>query len=212
MNTPSTKSLIDIERRTLTIVKLGGSLLDLEDLVDSLIVAIADLELPVVMTGGGPPADLVRQWNECGLISHREAHQLAVAAMSLNALQLAHTDTRLALVGSRSEAMEASTCGQIAILDIARVLPVEQSERRGLPSIPESWDATSDSIAAWLARAWHAELRLLKSASPGTRPDHCVDAWFNRASQGLSTLTWVNLRASVPEVSCLPLPLTVVGN
>lgn len=212
LNIPSTRSSIDDKQSKITVVKLGGSLLGLGDLVERLFVVVADVQTPVVVVGGGLAADRVRRWDGRGLVDGSEAHRLAILAMSLNARQLAHSHERLTIVGSRREAIEASADGRLPLLDTAPVLAAEQVRRPELPAIPESWDVTSDSIAAWLAKAWHAELLLLKSRSPGCRPDTHLDLWFRKASQGLTHLTWVNLRGSLSEISCLSLPLTAAGN
>ena len=188
-------------------VKLGGSLLNLDNLVDRLIAVVGELELPVVIVGGGPTADLVRHWDEHGLLRPSEAHQIAVAAMAFNGLQLAQADGRLSFAGSHSEAVDAAASGRIPVLDIMRVTSREQKAGCRSFVIPESWDVTSDSIAAWLAVAWHADLWLLKSVSPGTAPATHVDDWFAEASRTLPGLTWINLRDSEPVAVHLTLPL-----
>jgi len=212
LSTASTRSSIENEKSRLTVVKLGGSLLDLNGLVDTLIAAIGELAFPVVVTGGGPSADLVRHWDNCGRVSQNEAHKIGIAAMSFNGLLLSRTDGRLAFVGSRSEAVEAAARGQIPVLDVMMAIAVEQAERPDSPEIPESWDVTSDSIAAWLAEVWHAELWLLKSVPPGAAPALHVDKWFGRASQALPGLIWVNLRASESGPVRLTLPLAAAAN
>lgn len=208
----SAKSSIDGKPSKVTVIKLGGSLLDLDDVVDRLFSVAGNLETPVIVVGGGSAADRVRQWARRGLVDESAAHRLAIAAMSLNARRVVRSDTRLAIVASRVEATEVAAGGRLPLLDPELVLAAEQARRPELPAIPESWDVTSDSIAAWLARAWYAELLLLKSCSPGSKPDAHLDLWFRQASQGLTRLTWVNLRASVPEVCCLSLPLAATGN
>ena len=188
-------------------VKLGGSLLELDHLVDTLISVIGDLVCPVVVTGGGSFADLVRYWDNRGRVSRNEAHNIGVAAMSFNGLQLSRNDERLAFVGSRNEAVDAAASGRVPVLDIMLAMAVEQAKQPDLPEIPMSWDVTSDSIAAWLAEVWHAELWLLKSVPPGATPAAHVDKWFGQASRALPGLIWVNMRASEPESVQLTLPL-----
>lgn len=192
-------------------VKLGGSLLDLADVADRLTAVCSGLSAPVVVVGGGSAADRVRQWDRRQLVDSGEAHRLAIRAMSLNARRLARSDPRLTIADSRRGAAEAVAAGQLPLLNASYVLAVEQSRSPQLPCLPESWDVTSDSIAAWLARAWRGDLILLKSVSPRSDPQVHLDRWFGQASRGLSQLTWVNLRASEPEISRLSLPLTDTG-
>jgi aspartokinase-like uncharacterized kinase len=190
------------------VVKLGGSLLDVDDLPDRLLAALSDVDHPIVVVGGGSAADLVRQWNSQGLVNDSEAHRLAIAAMSFNALQLAASDRRLVLVKSRDAALEASLDGWLPLLDATSTLLEALAVPSQWPSLPESWEVTSDSIAAWLACAWNGDLRLLKSVPSGAAPLDHVDAWFEHASRGLEKLTWINLRALPLEVTSLPLPIS----
>lgn len=205
-NTPSTRSSTDDATATSvpTVIKLGGSLLDLEDVIDRLAAAVDDLTLPLVVVGGGSAADLVRQWDRLDQLTDRDAHQLAIAAMSFNAHTLAQSDHRLAFVSSRAAAADAVHKGRIPLLDAVAVLATEERQQPGLPTIPASWDVTSDSIAAWLARAWEGRLRLLKSVDPQSGALD-VDAWFPTAAQGLMHIDWVNLRRT-PAVA---IPVTV---
>lgn len=185
-------------------IKLGGSLLDLEDLTDRLLGVIRDIPLPLILTGGGPLADSVRQWDSNGLVTDREAHQLAIAAMSFNATSLARRDHRFSVVASHKEALDRGRQGQIPLLDAMEVLAAEEGRRLDLPVIPRSWDVTSDAIAAWLARAWGAELWLLKSVDP-IDVERDVDRWFFKAAAGLSEFCWVNLRSAAPIPVSVPL-------
>ena len=69
-------------------------------------------------------------------------------------------------------------------------------------TVPHTWDATSDSIAAWLATELHtSELVLLKSVS---RPSGVmanaaraglVDRCFPDAAARIPQVSWVNLRS-----------------
>jgi aspartokinase-like uncharacterized kinase len=68
-------------------------------------------------------------------------------------------------------------------------------------SLPETWETTSDSIAARLADHLGASLVLLKSASPGAVRDRAelsrtgfLDPAFPRVSRRLERVTVVNLK------------------
>lgn len=176
-------------------IKLGGSLLDLDDLVERLLDVINEVSFPLLVTGGGGLADFVRQWDDQGLLTEHEAHQLAIASMSFNAGNLAQRDNRFQVVASYDDALGVTSLGRIPLLDVMQVLFAEERRRPALPTIPRSWDVTSDSIAAWLARAWGADLWLLKSVDPvDVHGD--VDQWFFEAAKGLSEFRWVNLRSA----------------
>ncbi|MCH2201861.1 MAG: hypothetical protein MK102_07815 [Fuerstiella sp.] len=195
-----------LRKRNCTVVKLGGSLLDLKDLTDRLIAVVADFYNPVVVVGGGPAADRVRQWHEQGVVDSSEAHQLSIAAMSFNAINLACSDRRMCLVSSQDEATAAGQRGEVPLIDCLRVLQAEQESNLQLPAIPVSWDVTSDSISAWLAQAWGGELCLLKSVDAGPNPAEHLDGWFLSAFSNRAQLTWLNLRSNVrtPEIVTMP--------
>lgn len=200
LNTPSTKSSTEAgpSKAGRIVIRLGGSLLDLDDVVDRMLTSLHDVSLPLVIVGGGSAADQVRQWDADGLLDDSEAHQLAIAAMSFNAQKLAESDDRLKFTSSLPDAISAASRGQLPVLDVFAVLLAEERRNTPLPRIPPSWDVTSDSIAAWLARAWQADLRLCKSVDPQSWTRD-VDRWFFTAAAGLSQFQWVNLR-SQPNV------------
>lgn len=210
-NTRSTRSSTDDSRRCSrpTVVKLGGSLLGLRDVTERLVSVVDGLTAPLVVVGGGAAADLVRQWDEQGLLTDREAHRMAIAAMSFNARQLAASHPRLAFASSLADANEATAAGWIVLLDAVSVLAVEEAQRGTLPAVPASWDVTSDSLAAWLAQAWDADLWLLKSLDAGEDWEQHVDPWFRTAAKGRTSIGWVNLRSDRPAVAHLHLATTL---
>ncbi|MBX6320505.1 MAG: hypothetical protein IRY94_01635 [Rhodospirillaceae bacterium] len=145
--------------RSLWIVKLGGSLATSRALRPWL-AAIADgAGRLVLVPGGGPFADTVRRMQRrCGF-DDATAHHLALMAMEQYGLMLAGLEPRL---------KPASTPAQIARLIAAESVPVWMPTRMtlGRPDIPQSWDMTSDSLAAWLAAELGAAgLLLVKSAA-----------------------------------------------
>ena len=110
----------------------------------------------VDVPGGGPFADDVRRAQTEEGFDDAEAHRRALIAMERFGAVLAAYSDRFALAASRAE-IEALACGRIAVwLPTAMALAA--------PEIPASWDATSDTLAAWLARACGAsDLLLVKS-------------------------------------------------
>ncbi len=142
---------------SLTIVKLGGSLLGSPDL-DRWLSTLLQWRAPIVIVpGGGPFADHVRAAQRTFGFDDRTAHRMALLAMDQVALLLASRSPELILAATRAEIHDVAALGRSAVwLPSAMVLAASD--------VPESWDATSDSLAAWLAEALGAtRLLLVKS-------------------------------------------------
>jgi aspartokinase-like uncharacterized kinase len=117
----------------------------------------------VVVPGGGGFADAVRAAQAAHGFSDRAAHRMALLAMEQYAVMLADLAPKLLTPCAEAETIAGA-------LAEGRV-PVWLPSRMALadPTIAESWDVTSDSLAAWLARRLAAKrLVLVKSAAaPG---------------------------------------------
>lgn len=134
---------------SLTVVKIGGSLCGSARLERLLGQLASEIETPLVLVaGGGPFADAVRQVQAAMPFDDILAHRLALDAMTHLAEVLATRHPRLTAVGSRADVTTALGEGRLPIWHPAEL-------RAGHPDIAESWAVTSDSLAAWLA----AELR-----------------------------------------------------
>ncbi len=121
------------------VLKLGGSLMDVaRDLVRAL-GGLADEGYSfLVIPGGGPMADLVRDLFQRHNISQEAAHWMAVLAMEQYAYYLADgTGAKLTRKIHRSDCLE--------ILLPYRTL-LEDDE-----GLSHNWDYTSDSVAALIA-------------------------------------------------------------
>lgn len=145
-------------------MKLGGSLARSPCLADWLGVLAAAQERHlarlVVVPGGGPFADQVRALQETLRFSDALAHELAIRAMEQFARLLVALGSGLALAASRNGLRRAWADGLVPVWLPWRML-------RGRPEVPESWEVTSDSLAAWLASQLSARsLVLVKSARP----------------------------------------------
>jgi aspartokinase-like uncharacterized kinase len=124
------------------IVKVGGSLYNQ---IPDLIPVIKASKRPLLLIpGGGPFADLVRRIQ----VDNDTAHWMAVSAMEQYGLFIA--------------SFGISTTDFISTPFTTTVFLPYRYLRLTDP-LPHTWDATSDTIAAWVAQALHLDLLLLKS-------------------------------------------------
>lgn len=175
----------------IVVCKIGGSLFDLPDLAERLqaVLALRRGANALIVSGGGDAAELVRRWDAGGRLGDDAAHRLAIRAMDFNARMLAEVLPAGVVVGSVPESAAAWDRGDLPILAAGRFL-FDGPAPADPP--PASWDVTSDSIAAFVARNWRAdELLLLKSCQP---TPSAVDAFFPQAAADLAAVGWVNLR------------------
>jgi len=143
------------------VIKIGGSLLGANELASWLrIVALYGDGKVIIVPGGGVFADAVRSAQQISEISEKCAHELAVKSMDQFASILADIEPSLAKARNELELAERGWQHRgIVWLPSQMVLADHE--------IPQSWDVTSDSIAAWLANHLNAEkLILLKSGNP----------------------------------------------
>jgi 5-(aminomethyl)-3-furanmethanol phosphate kinase len=149
------------------VMKVGGSLSRRPKTLRRLMEALGVLALTrtlVVVPGGGRFADQVRSADRSLGLSDSAAHWMAILAMDQYAHLLADLAAEAALVRGRGEI----GAGRVNVLAPAAWL------RRADP-LPHSWQVTSDSIAAWVARRLDAKgLILLKD----------VDGLFDRDPRG----------------------------
>ena len=187
---------------SLTVLKIGGSLLTLPDLrcrLESILSRFAN-KRRLLVVGGGQVADVVRRWETVHAISDEAAHWLALRAMSLNEAFLHELLPDTVLVTDRHEIHAAWTSGLVPILWSECFLRTEEST--GDLSLPHDWSVTSDSIAAWVAHRLNGQsLILLKSADlpSGKALDEAanaglVDDHFPLAGAELS-ISWINVQS-----------------
>lgn len=185
------------------ILKLGGSLLTLPDLVERIKRALEQRsgQRIAILVGGGAAADLVRSWDRAHQFGEETAHQLALRAMSFTAEFVAHLLPQAKVVDDLQSLRRAWSAGAVPLLQAEAWLT--RAERTGQTTVPHAWVATSDSIAAWLTMELDAaELILVKSVD---RPDDdlqhavsigVVDPCFPAAAARIPQLSWVNLRSA----------------
>jgi aspartokinase-like uncharacterized kinase len=175
------------------VLKIGGSLAEGASLPGWLATLSAGRGRTVVVPGGGVFADTVRGEQHRLGFSDRAANRMALLAMEQYALVLA--DLVPALVPCRTlDEMH----GTLAAGGVPVWLPSTMALAD--PSIPESWEVTSDSLAAWLARRLGARCLVLVKSIAAPRPlepavlaaEGMVDAAFPRFFDGADlVLDWV---------------------
>jgi aspartokinase-like uncharacterized kinase len=145
---------------TLSVVKVGGSYARHPRLRDIASALAAGSGRVVVVPGGGPFADCVRKAQPRIGFDDHAAHRMALLAMAEFGYALASLAPKL--VPAPSLAAVRAAIGGAAV---PVWLPFELLDSR--PDVPESWDVTSDSLAAWLCRRVAAErLIFLKRVAP----------------------------------------------
>jgi aspartokinase-like uncharacterized kinase len=146
------------------VVKVGGGLLGADGALEPVCAAIAALgrrEPVVVVPGGGPLADAVRELDRRIGLSPAAAHWMAMLAMDQYAHLLAERIPGARLVEEAGAVGGVIAAGEIAVLAPSRWM-------RAADVLPHGWDATSDSIAAFVAGALEAvRLDLVKPADVG---------------------------------------------
>jgi aspartokinase-like uncharacterized kinase len=158
------------------VVKLGGGVLATPDRFEAVIDAIgaaAGQHALLVVPGGGPFADAVRDVDRRFNLSADAAHWMAVLAMDQYAHLVATRLARGQIVADAREIGQALTDGFVPVLAPSRWL-------RQADPLPHAWDVTSDSIAAWVAGQTGAR-RLMVIKPAGVEGTDLVDAYFARA-------------------------------
>jgi 5-(aminomethyl)-3-furanmethanol phosphate kinase len=143
-----------------TVVKLGGSFAFEPPLKDWLAAVATCSGRVVLVPGGGPFADAVRRAQKAMGFGDAAAHHMALLAMEQYGLALA------ALVEGLGPA--ASTAEMERVLR-ERKVPIWSPTAmvREAEDIPPCWEATSDSLAAWLAgRIGATRVLLVKQVEP----------------------------------------------
>lgn len=142
----------------LTVIKLGGSLYNSQQLSDCLqsILAYAENQTVIVVAGGGPFADLVRQAQQDHEFSDKTAHQMAINAMRQFALLLIDLLPD-AHIFSRPDQPLPATGLSVWLPDDSQLMTAD---------LPQNWQVTADSLALWLAQQVNAsQLILIKSCA-----------------------------------------------
>ncbi|QEH37346.1 Amino acid kinase family protein [Aquisphaera giovannonii] len=191
------------------VVKVGGSLLGWPELpgrlagwLDAQRASGAPSADPVliVIAGGGPFADAVRDLDRVHGLGDEAAHRLAIRSMDLTAALLAGLLPGSRLVAGRRELLASCRLGAVLVATPGPLL--RDLDDAGPDPLPSSWDVTSDSIAARIAaRLGASRLVLLKSrpiADGASLREAAaiglVDPRFPEVAAGLRRIEVVSLR------------------
>lgn len=137
------------------VVKLGGSLIDSAELQSWLgVLASFGGGRVVIVPGGGPFANQVRRAQDLWGFDNKVAHRMAILAMEQYGLMMTGIRPDLRRASSQME-MERLLREAAVPVWLPGVMTFEN------PEIPESWEITSDSLAAWLAETMGAEMLVL---------------------------------------------------
>lgn len=159
------------------IVKFGGSLYHQPALLSAWLQKLSDQardEAIVLVPGGGPFADLIRDAQRHFKLADAQAHELAIDAM-----------------GQFGRLLMALNEQAQPFVTLTQTLPATglfiwhpDSQALNQTSLAKDWTVTSDTIALWLAQQYHCSLTLLKSTPQRhhslrllTREQH-IDAAF----------------------------------
>jgi 5-(aminomethyl)-3-furanmethanol phosphate kinase len=179
---------------TPAVIKIGGGLLGVPGALEAVCATIGAMrrrEPIVVVPGGGPFAGVVRDVDRGARLSADAAHWMAILAMDQYAHMLAERIDGAALIEESGSIAGELAAGRVVVLAPSRWL-------RAADPLPHSWDATSDSVAAFVAGALDASrLVLVKPAEVG---EEGVDRCFLTvvpAGLEVSVVSWNRFTASV---------------
>ena len=177
------------------VIKLGGSLFTschLAQWLDALSETSA-----IIVPGGGPFADAVRQAQARWQFDDTTAHHLAILAMQQYGRMLAGLCPGLSVATSLADLNQRENQATVWL---------PNPKELDAAGIPARWDITSDSLAAWLAGQVQAKhLLLIKSVVELERPSNpsqetnlaeavawgWVDPAFSRYAVNQSFQTWI---------------------
>jgi dihydroneopterin aldolase len=158
--------MVEKRKTDLTVVKFGGSHA-FQTHLRAWLNALAECGgRAMVVPGGGPFADQVRLAQKTMAFGDQAAHHMALLAMEQFGVAMCGLEPRLVPAASLRALRAALSAGRT---------PVWMASKMALAAaeLEQSWDLTSDSLAAWLAAQVGARrVVLVKHGAPiGCRPN-----------------------------------------
>ncbi|MDR0460643.1 MAG: delta 1-pyrroline-5-carboxylate synthetase [Nitrososphaerota archaeon] len=154
---------------TVNVVKVGGSLSQNPKALRSLcqkLSFLADKHCIVVVPGGGKFADCVRAADREFTLSAKTAHHMAILGMDQYGLLLSNLiKPNSHVVNSLEKTKKAKTGIATVFLPSKFIISKDEKE------LPKSWEVTSDSIAAYIAKKLGAKKVLLLKTVDGIYTD-----------------------------------------
>jgi len=202
---------------SLTVIKVGGSLLDwplLPERLTAFLDASQDcgrVDRIVLIAGGGPAVDVIRALDQIHRLGDETAHQLALHALDLTGTILATLLPGSILVDRIESLVEVWKREAIPILAPRKVL--DEIDLARSDPLPSSWEVTSDTIAARVAVHLEAECLVLLKSAPvpaSSTLDEAVrlgliDRVLPEVARSLTRVEYLNLRGPSLE-PCLLIP------
>jgi len=187
-------SLLTVE----CVIKVGGGVLARADTFDAVMaeLSLASREAALLVPGGGPFADTVRDVDRQVGLSDDAAHWMAILAMDQYAHVIASRLPNGEIVHGPDEIESALERRRTPVLAPYHWL-------RAVDPLPHSWDVTSDSIAAWVAGQVGAE-RLVLVKPAGASGLAIVDPCF-------SSVLSPRIRAAIVTVDRIEVLRTVAA-
>lgn len=177
------------------VIKVGGSLAEDPEnlrLLCHKLTGLAKKYMLLVVPGGGRFADLVRALDKRFALSCNVSHRMAVLAMDQLGFLLSNITPNSRVFHLLKNAEKLSEAGMVPIFLPSRLMFEEDP-------LENSWDATSDSIAAYVAKRMHAGKLVLVTDVDGvftSDPKVDSDATLIRKISAEQLLT-MNRRTSV---------------
>jgi len=154
-------------RPLLRVVKVGGSLLTYDDLPAALRrwLAAQASGHDVLICGGGPLADAVRQIDGRHKLDAAEVHRRCLEVLSITARLLAQLLPGFPLTGDFGRLRDRLATPGATLFDVREFIETSEPTLQGTP-LPAGWEVTSDAIAARVAQVLKGDVYLLKSSPP----------------------------------------------
>jgi len=139
------------------VLKIGGSLLNYRESLKKLCNVLGELAAKykmLIVPGGGDFADLVRNIDKIYGLSPLASHRMAILAMDQYGILLADITPNSTIIHTLDGVEKVWETGKLPILLPSRLLFTSDE-------LPSSWDVTSDTISAYIAKLIRIEKLIL---------------------------------------------------